>query len=91
MKQHVVWNLLKGDLKHSCLSEFLIVRVFEVWRQFVSSEFGGEKGGIYLTGIPFLSEEPLCKRLETDFSAIVKAEAEIKQMLLINRMKLWVF
>lgn len=57
-------------------------------RQFVSSEFGGEKRGIYLTGIPFLSEEPLCKRLETDFSAIVKAETEIKQMLLINRMKL---
>ena len=63
------------------------MRVFEVLKT-VSSELGGEKGGTYLTGISFLSEEPLCKRLETDFSATVKAETEIKQMLLINRMKL---
>lgn len=64
------------------------MRTLKSLRQFVSSESGVEKGGTYLTGIPFLSEEPLCKRLETDFSAIVKAETEVKQMLLIDRMKL---
>lgn len=51
-------------------------------------ESGDEKGGNYLTGISFLSEEPLCKRLETHFSARVKVKTEIKQMLLIDKMKI---
>lgn len=49
---------------------------------------GDEKSGKYLTGISFLSEEPLYNRLETHFFARVKVATEIKQMLHIDKMKI---
>lgn len=65
------------------------MRLFEVLRTAVCFQrVWDEKGGKFLTGIPFFSEEPLCKILETYFSARVKVETEIQQMLLIDKMKI---
>lgn len=65
------------------------MRLFEVLRIAVCFQrVWGEGGEKFLTGNPFFSEEPLCKILETYFSARVKVETEIQQMLLIDKMKI---